>query len=73
VLSQAPSDEHDTRARHGCRAGRGGGRQSDGTDLTGAEPGEADAVADVVLRKPIDPLELVQTVRSLIGEAPGTL
>jgi CheY-like chemotaxis protein len=41
--------------------------------LTGADPGEADALADVVLRKPIDPLELVQTVRSLTGEAPGTL
>jgi CheY-like chemotaxis protein len=41
--------------------------------LTGADPGEADALADVVLRKPIDPLELVQTVRSLMGEAPGTL
>jgi CheY-like chemotaxis protein len=41
--------------------------------LTGADPGEADALADVVLHKPIDPLELVQTVRSLTGEAPGTL
>ena len=35
--------------------------------LTGAEPGESAAMADVVLQKPVDPLHMVATVRSLLA------
>jgi CheY-like chemotaxis protein len=34
--------------------------------VTGAEPGEGEALADVVLRKPVDPLQLADTVRGLL-------
>lgn len=34
--------------------------------ITGAEPGEGEALADLVLRKPIDPLQLAEAVRSLV-------
>jgi CheY-like chemotaxis protein len=34
--------------------------------ITGIEPGEGEDLADVVLRKPVDPLHLVKTVRSLL-------
>jgi CheY-like chemotaxis protein len=34
--------------------------------ITGAEPGEGGELADVVLRKPVDPMHLVKTIRSLL-------
>ena len=34
--------------------------------LTGADPGESAALADVVLQKPLDPLHVVATVRALL-------
>jgi CheY-like chemotaxis protein len=34
--------------------------------ITGAEPGEGEALADLVLRKPVDPLQLAEAVRSLV-------
>ena len=34
--------------------------------VTGVEPGESEALADVVMQKPIDPLEVAQTVRGLL-------
>lgn len=34
--------------------------------ITGAEPGEGEALADLVLRKPVDPLQLADAVRSLV-------
>ena len=34
--------------------------------VTGAEPGTGETLADVVLRKPFDPLVLIETVRSLL-------
>jgi len=34
--------------------------------ITGAEPGEGEELADVVLRKPFDPLHLVETIRPLL-------
>lgn len=34
--------------------------------ITGAEPGEGEALADLVLRKPVDPLQLAKAVRSLV-------
>jgi len=34
--------------------------------ITGAEPGEGEALADVVLRKPFDPLHLVKTIRPML-------
>lgn len=37
--------------------------------VTGAEPGDEDALADVVLRKPIDPDEMTAIVRSLIAKS----
>ena len=35
--------------------------------VTGAEPGEGTALADVVMQKPVDPTEVVQTVRQLLS------
>ena len=32
--------------------------------ITGAEPGESTQLADIVLQKPIDPVQLAETVRS---------
>ena len=37
--------------------------------VTGAEPGEGENLADVVLRKPIDPLQFTDAVRSLLPAA----
>lgn len=34
--------------------------------ITGAEPGEGTALADVVLQKPVDPVQVVDTVRHLL-------
>jgi CheY-like chemotaxis protein len=34
--------------------------------ITGAEPGESEGLADRVLQKPIDPVQLAETVRSLL-------
>jgi DNA-binding response OmpR family regulator len=34
--------------------------------ITGAEPGEIDGLADVVLQKPVDTVQLAATVRSLL-------
>jgi CheY-like chemotaxis protein len=34
--------------------------------ITGAEPGESATLADVVLQKPVDPVQLAQTVRALL-------
>ena len=34
--------------------------------ITGAEPGEGEELADVVLRKPFDPMHLVKTIRPLL-------
>lgn len=35
--------------------------------ITGAEPGESTTLADVVLQKPVDPDQVVQTVRQLLS------
>ena len=34
--------------------------------ITGVEPGEVGALADVVLQKPVDPEKVAETVRSLM-------
>ena len=34
--------------------------------VTGAEPGESQGLADLVLEKPIDPIQLAHTVRSML-------
>ena len=34
--------------------------------ITGAEPGEGEALADLVLQKPVDPVQLGDTVRTLL-------
>lgn len=34
--------------------------------ITGAEPAESEGLADMVLRKPFDPVQLASTVRSLL-------
>jgi DNA-binding response OmpR family regulator len=39
--------------------------------ITGADPGEEDALADVVLRKPVDPDQIAATVRGLLSRSPG--
>lgn len=35
--------------------------------VTGAEPGESAALADVVMQKPFDPLQVVDTVRQMLA------
>ena len=40
--------------------------------ITGAEPGESEQLADVVLQKPIDPVQLAETVRARLRPGPGT-
>ena len=37
--------------------------------ITGAEPGESEGLADMVLQKPVDPVELAQTVRALLTKS----
>jgi len=37
--------------------------------VTGAEPGEGDTLADLVLRKPLDPDQFAQTVRELLAKS----
>lgn len=37
--------------------------------ITGAEPGESQELADVVLQKPCDPALIAETVRSLLAKA----
>jgi CheY-like chemotaxis protein len=37
--------------------------------VTGAEPGEGDALADVVLRKPVDPDQVAEIVRGLLARS----
>ena len=37
--------------------------------VTGAEPGEGSSLADVIMQKPVDPLEVVHTVRQLLLES----
>lgn len=37
--------------------------------ITGAEPGESEQLADLVLQKPFDPVELGKTVRSLLSRS----
>ena len=39
--------------------------------ITGADAGESEALADVVLRKPVDPDHLVETVRTLMTGRPA--
>ena len=39
--------------------------------ITGGDPGEGEALADVVLQKPIDPFRLSETVRSLMSAKPA--
>lgn len=38
--------------------------------LTGADPGESAALADVVLQKPVDPLHVASTARTLLVTNP---
>lgn len=38
--------------------------------LTGADPGESAALADVVLQKPVDPLHVASTARTLLVSNP---
>ena len=40
--------------------------------ITGADPGESEQLADIVLQKPIDPVQLAETVRARLRPAPGT-
>lgn len=35
--------------------------------ITGVDPGESEGLANVVLTKPVDPLQLAETVRSLLA------
>jgi CheY-like chemotaxis protein len=37
--------------------------------ITGAEPGEGEGLADMVLQKPIDPVQLAETVRSILSKS----
>lgn len=39
--------------------------------ITGTDAGEGEALADVVLRKPVDPVHLVETVRTLMTGRPA--
>ena len=39
--------------------------------VTGVEPGEVGALADVVLQKPVDPEKVAETVRSLMQSRQG--
>jgi CheY-like chemotaxis protein len=34
--------------------------------ITGAEPGESEGLADLVLQKPVDPVQLAETVRTML-------
>jgi DNA-binding response OmpR family regulator len=34
--------------------------------ITGAEPGESEALADLVIQKPVDPVQLTETVRTML-------
>ena len=38
--------------------------------VTGADPGEGEQLADMVLRKPVDPLEVARTVRTMLTTRP---
>ena len=40
--------------------------------ITGAEPGEIGQLADLVMQKPIDPVELADLVRARVRPTPGT-
>ena len=40
--------------------------------ITGAEPGESEQLADIVLQKPLDLVQLVETVKSLLARARPT-
>ena len=40
--------------------------------ITGAEPGEIGQLADLVMQKPIDPVELADLVRARLRPTPGT-
>lgn len=39
--------------------------------ITGADVGEGEALADVVLQKPVDPLHVAETVRRLLTTSPA--
>lgn len=39
--------------------------------ITGAEPGESATLANVVLQKPVDPMQLAETVRALLVPNPS--
>ena len=39
--------------------------------ITGAEPGDSEGLADLILQKPIDPLQLAETVRSMLAKSAG--
>ena len=39
--------------------------------ITGVEPGESEQLADTVLQKPIDPLQLAEMVRARLRPVPG--
>ena len=34
--------------------------------ITGTEPGESEALADLVIQKPVDPVRLAETVRTML-------
>lgn len=34
--------------------------------ITGADPGESEALADLVIQKPVDPVHLAETVRTML-------
>ena len=40
--------------------------------ITGADPGESEQLADIVLQKPIDPVQLAETVRARLRPTPRT-
>ena len=39
--------------------------------ITGTDPGEGASLADVVLQKPVDPVKLAETVRSMLDARPA--